>query len=167
MELASRGHTERLLVPLDLPSFDEALQGWFGKELTRRAEFKERLVIEIDAETLSDDPASQSRLAALVAQRLPLALHDASGSLTRLDGINARDFRYLRLPAATILGLKRSALSTVLGAWRRPGCALIVDQLTSPTQLAGLRELGVDYVMGEDLVAAGPRPDYEFVYVAH
>lgn len=165
-ELASREHIERILVPLDLYSFDESLERWLRKELTRRAQVKDRLVIEVAAATLIQRSESKRRLAALVAQRLQLALHDDSGSLTRLDGIDAGTFSYLRLPVGAVSGLQQSALNEVLGAWRRPGCALILDQLTSPAQLAGLRQLGVDYVMGEDLVAAGPRPDYEFLYVA-
>jgi len=165
-ELALREQPARIMVPLDLPSFDDSLQRWLEKELSRRGRITEHLVLELDAESMANDAELRRRLAVLTRLPLQLGLQDDSGSLARLARFDAAAFSYLRLPVASVAGLQRQALNSFLGGWRRPGCALILDQLDSPAQLASLRELGVDYVMGEGLVAAGPRPDYDFLYVA-
>ena len=153
------------MVPLDLPSLDAAQLGWLMAELRRRKEYANSLIIELDAGALLNQPELADAMYQLKECGVTLAVVDASDSLARLEQLHRLPIDLLRLPHAAIEGVPAAALAAMLAPWRAKGCELIVDQVRDVEAVPGLWALGVDYLQGDALAAAGPRLDFDFVKV--
>jgi PleD family two-component response regulator/EAL domain-containing protein (putative c-di-GMP-specific phosphodiesterase class I) len=153
----------RILVAMDLPSLDATQLGWLMAELRRRKDYADRLIIEFDANRLLNEPDLADGVYQLKECGVTVSVSEPSGSLARLEHLHHLPIDLLRLPHAAIDGVPQEALATLLAPWRAKGCGLIVDQVRNLDTVASLWELGIDYLQGDALAAAGPRLDYDFM----
>jgi CheY-like chemotaxis protein/EAL domain-containing protein (putative c-di-GMP-specific phosphodiesterase class I) len=161
-EQRQRGRSTRVLAPVDLASFDESQLRWLEAELRRHKEHACDLVLEIDADLLVERPELTQTMARLKGCGIVLAMHDRSGSLTRLEQWLALPVDLLRLPFAAVDGLPESAFSELLAPWHRQQRELLVDRVDRLESVPQLWALGIGYLQGDPLAAAGPRLDYDF-----
>jgi PleD family two-component response regulator/EAL domain-containing protein (putative c-di-GMP-specific phosphodiesterase class I) len=157
-----RGRSTRVLAPVDLVSFDESQLRWFEAELRRHKDKASGLVLEIDADLLLERPELTQTMTRLEACGIVLALHDRSGSLSRLEQWLALPVELLRLPFAAVDGLPEAAFSELLAPWHRQQRELLVDRVDRLESVPPLWALGIGYLQGDALAAAGPRLDYDF-----
>lgn len=165
-EERGRGRNTRILVPMDLASLDKAQLGWLSAELRRRRSLADGLVIEIDAGALLAQPTLAEVVAQLKACEVTLSLSEPSGSLASLEHLQQLPVDLLRLPQAAIAGVSPAALSELLAPWRARGRGLIIDHVHNLDNVSQLWELGIDFLQGDALAAAGPRLDYDFMQVS-
>lgn len=159
-----RGHATRVLAPLDMASLDEAQTGWLYAELRRRKTHATELVIEVDADSLLEDPARVEILRRLRENGVGISIADRSGGLARIPQLLAWPADFLRLPFGAVVGVPTAALAELLGPWLSEDHALIVDRVENIHAAASLWSLGKGYLQGDALAACGPRLDYQFVH---
>jgi len=155
----------RILVPMDLPSLDAAQLGWLMAELRRRKDYANLLIIEFDAGPLLNEPDLADGIYQLKECGVTLSVSEPSGSLARLEHLHHLPIDLLRLPHSAIQGVPGEALAALLAPWRAKHCGLIVDQVRNLDTVASLWALGIDYLQGDALAAAGPRLDFDFMQV--
>lgn len=151
-----RGLSARVLVAVDLPSFDARQMAWLGAERQRRPEAVGDLLLEFDFETLRED-AHQARLRELAALGLDLAAADPSGSLIALQELLDAPVGLLRLPLAAVQNAAPERLTALIEPWRNRGRRLLVDGVEDLKTVSGLWNLGIDYLQGDALAAPLPR----------
>jgi CheY-like chemotaxis protein len=159
-ELQQHGHVARLLVPLDLAATDERQSAWLEAELRRRSGLAAALLLELDAEALQD-PAHAPLLARLQAAGVALAAATATPDLGLFERLAAQPVQLLRLPHALLAGAATTALAPLLERWHASGRQLLVDRVESLQAVSGLWSLGVDFLQGDVLAGASPRPDLD------
>jgi PleD family two-component response regulator/EAL domain-containing protein (putative c-di-GMP-specific phosphodiesterase class I) len=155
-------HDSRVLVPMDLLSFDSAQLGWLMAELRRRKALVDGLLIEFDAAPLLANPALASVLRQLRDSGITLSLSEPSGSLALIERLHDVPVHLLRLPHAAIEGVTPQAFAALAAPWRQGGRGLIVDHVRSIDAVSRLWDLGIDFLQGDALAASGPRLDYDF-----
>jgi len=155
----------RILVPMDLPSLDAKQLGWLMAELRRRKDYADRLIIEFDAGPLLNQPDLADGIYQLKECGVTLSVSEPSGSLARIEHLHHLPIDLLRLPQTAIDGVPEQALATLLAPWRAKDCGLIVDKVRNLDTVASLWALGIDYLQGDALAAAGPRLDFDFMQV--
>lgn len=158
----ARGRRTRVLVPMDLESIDAAQLAWLAAELRRRRQIADGLVVEVDAEGLLAKPELVEVLHRLKACDLTLSLSEPSGSLARLETLQDLPADLLRLPHSAVDGVDPVVFSELLAPWRAQGRGIIVDQVRNLDNVTRLWGLGIDYLQGDALAAAGPRLDFDF-----
>ena len=161
-EERARGRTTRVSIPLDVASLDAAQLGWIAAELRRRRAIAEGLVIEVDASELLARPGMADVLWKLKSCDVTLSLSEPSGSLSRLDPLFDLPGDLLRLPHAAVEGIDPAVFGDLLAPWRARGRGVIVDHVRGLDAVSRLWDLGVDYLQGDALAAAGPRLDFDF-----
>lgn len=164
-EQRSRDRNTRVLVPMDLASFDQTQFAWLEAELNRRKAHASGLIIEVDAGLLLERPALVAMVKKLKGLGIALSLADSSGSLTRLEDLQKLSIDMLRLPFSAIDGVPAKTFSELVSPWRAAGCTLIVDQIEDVSAVSQLWALGIGYLQGDALAASGPRLDYDFMQV--
>jgi len=92
-----------------------------------------------------------------------ISLSDQSGSMTRLERLQALPADLLRLPFRAVNGIPAKAFAELLAPWRASGRQLIVDHVDDINMVSQMWSLGVGYLQGDALAAAGPRLDYDFL----
>lgn len=161
-ELDQRGIAARMLVQVDLASFNRGQQLWLQKERQRRGALAGRVVIELEAALLRERPALHGVLRFLHGEAVPICLFDDAGSLAGIGDLPAAEPMLLRLPLGTVEGADRQALNAVASPWRAAGRGLIVDGVERLDHFKAVRELGIDWVMGSAIGAPSLRPDFDF-----
>jgi len=162
-EQRQRGRATRVLVPMDLASFDHAQMLWLVAELRRRKAHAGGLIIEVDAGLLLERPALVAMVQRLREGSICISLSDQSGGMTRLERLHALPADLLRLPFRAVAGVPAKAFAELLAPWRAAGRQLIVDHVEDMGAVSQLWSLGVSHVQGDALAAAGPRLDYDFL----
>jgi CheY-like chemotaxis protein/EAL domain-containing protein (putative c-di-GMP-specific phosphodiesterase class I) len=161
-EQRARDRNTRVLVPMDLASFDHAQFTWLEAELHRRKAHAAGLIIEVDAGLLLERPVLIAVVKRLKEMGIAISLSDSSGSLTRIDQLQSMKIDMLRLPFSAIDGVPVKTFSDMIAPWRASGCTLIVDQIEDVGAVSQLWALGIGYLQGDTLAASGPRLDYDF-----
>jgi len=92
-----------------------------------------------------------------------ISLADSSGSLTRIEQLENLSIDMLRLPFSAIDGVSVKTFSELVAPWRASGCTLIVDRIEDVGAVSQLWALGIGYLQGDAMAAAGPRLDYDFM----
>ncbi|MCG6117356.1 MAG: response regulator [Aquimonas sp.] len=159
-EMRDRGHPPSLLVPLDLASTDSRQLAWLEAELRRRAGLAGALRIELEAEQLHD-PAHAETLKRLLASGCSLAACSRRPTLDLLQSLARLPLRLLRLPHPVLGSAPAEAITESIRGWHALGRELLVDEVPSVAEVGSLWSLGIDYLQGDVLAAAAPRPDYE------
>ena len=159
-ELQQHGLDGRVLVPLDLAATDARQCTWLEAELRRRSGVAAALLLELDVESLRD-PAHAATLARLQDLGLGLAAASTSAEVGLLHSLLDQPVQLLRLPHAQITAVPPAALAPLLERWHAAGRSLLVDQVESMQAVSGLWTLGVDFLQGDALAGASPRPDIE------
>jgi predicted signal transduction protein with EAL and GGDEF domain len=162
-EQRQRNRATRVLVPMDLASFDHAQLIWLVAELRRRKAHAAGLIIEVDAELLLERPPLVAMVQRLKDSGICISLSDQSGSMTRLERLQALPADLLRLPFRAVNGIPPKAFAELLAPWRASGRMLIVDHVEDINTVSQMWSLGVGYLQGDALAAAGPRLDYDFL----
>ncbi len=161
-EERQQGRQTRVLVPMDVSTLDAAQRGWLAAETKRRRADAARLIVELDADALLAHADPASVLAPLKEMGVALAIADRSGSLSRLERLYPLQADLLRLPYAAIASVPTEAFARLLSPWRAGGRGIIADQVDRLDAVSRLWDLGIDYLQGDALAAAGPRLDYDF-----
>lgn len=151
-----RGHATRILLPVDLDSFDPRQLSWLRAERQRRPEAVSDLLLEIDIEALRAG-AHADVLRELGAAGLTLAAVDDSGSVLALQELLSTPVSLLRLPHSAIQQAASTSLPELIGQWRSSGRRLLVDGVEQMKAVSGLWNLGIDYLQGDALAAPLPR----------
>jgi EAL domain-containing protein (putative c-di-GMP-specific phosphodiesterase class I) len=151
-----RGLSARVLVEVDLESFDQRQIAWLSAERQRRPEAVGDLLLEIDIDTLRSGRHADV-LRQLGALGLTLAAADSSGSVLGLQELQSAPIGLLRLPHSAILQAAGPQLSELIDQWRSAGRRLLVDQVDNMRAVSGLWNLGIDYLQGNALAAPMPR----------
>lgn len=159
-EMRERGHPPSLLAPLDLASTDARQLAWLERELKRRAGLADALRLELEAEDLLD-PTHAETVKQLQALGCSLAACSRKPGLKLLQSLAAAPLRLLRLPHALLAHSAQETLAEAIRGWHALGRELLVDEVASVAEVGDLWNLGIDYLQGEALAAAAPRPDYE------
>jgi EAL domain-containing protein (putative c-di-GMP-specific phosphodiesterase class I) len=162
-EQRSHGHDTRVLVPIDLASFDHAQFAWLDAELHRRKSHAAGLIIEVDAGLLLERPALAAVVKRLKQIGIAISLADQSGSLSRIEQLEDLSIDMLRLPFSAIDGVSVKTFSELVAPWRARGCTLIVDRIDDVGAVSQLWALGIGYLQGDAMAASGPRLDYDFM----
>jgi CheY-like chemotaxis protein/EAL domain-containing protein (putative c-di-GMP-specific phosphodiesterase class I)/GGDEF domain-containing protein len=162
-EQRERQRATRVLVPMDLASFDNAQMLWLVAELRRRKAHASGLVIEVDAGLLLERPDSVEMVQRLRGGGICISVSDPSGGMTRLERLQSVPADLLRLPFRAVAGVPPKAFAELLAPWRAAGRQLIVDHVEDMGAVSQLWSLGVAHVQGDALAAAGPRLDYDFL----
>jgi EAL domain-containing protein (putative c-di-GMP-specific phosphodiesterase class I) len=162
-EQRQRHRATRVLVPMDLASFDHAQMLWLVAELRRRKAHAGGLIIEVDADLLLERPALVAMVQRLKESGIAISVSDQSGSMTRLERLQALPADLLRLPFRAVNGIPPKAFAELLAPWRASGRMLIVDHVEDINTVSQMWSLGVGYLQGDALAAAGPRLDYDFL----
>jgi EAL domain-containing protein (putative c-di-GMP-specific phosphodiesterase class I) len=162
-EQRQRNRATRVLVPMDLASFDHAQLIWLVAELRRRKAHAAGLIIEVDADLLLERPPLVEMVQRLKDSGICISLSDQSGSMTRLERLQALPADLLRLPFRAVNGIPAKAFAELLAPWRASGRQLIVDHVDDINMVSQMWSLGVGYLQGDALAAAGPRLDYDFL----
>jgi CheY-like chemotaxis protein/EAL domain-containing protein (putative c-di-GMP-specific phosphodiesterase class I) len=162
-EQRERQRQTRVLVPMDLASFDHAQMLWLVAELRRRKAHANGLIIEVDAELLLARPPLVAMVQKLKDSGICISLSDQSGSVTRLERLQALPADLLRLPFRAVNGIPAKAFAELLAPWRAAGRQVIVDDVEDINAVSQLWSLGIGYLQGDALAAAGPRLDYDFL----
>ena len=149
-----------LVVPIDFITTDAAQVAWIAGEWTRARHADRRLTLEFDGAALVESAQAARMLARLQAQGLRLAAHLPNA--THLAQLLRLPLHLARIPAAALLSLPADVLDPILGAWSQGGRALVIDEMHDLNSVARLWSLGVDYLMGDAMAAAGPRLDFDF-----
>jgi CheY-like chemotaxis protein/EAL domain-containing protein (putative c-di-GMP-specific phosphodiesterase class I) len=161
-EQRQRGRATRVLVPMDLASFDHAQLLWLVAELRRRKAHANGLIIEVDAELLLERPALVAIVQRLKESGICISLSEPSGSMTRIERLNALPADLLRLPFSAVNGVSAKAFAELLAPWRAAGRQIIIDRVEDINAVSQMWSLGIGYLQGDALAAAGPRLDYDF-----
>jgi CheY-like chemotaxis protein/EAL domain-containing protein (putative c-di-GMP-specific phosphodiesterase class I)/GGDEF domain-containing protein len=162
-EQRERNRATRVLVPMDLASFDHAQLIWLVAELRRRKAHASGLIIEVDADLLLDRPPLVAMVQRLKESGICISLSDQSGSVTRLERLLPLPADLLRLPFRAVNGIPPKAFAELLAPWRAAGRMLIIDHVEDINAVSQLWSLGIGYLQGDALAAAGPRLDYDFL----
>jgi CheY-like chemotaxis protein/EAL domain-containing protein (putative c-di-GMP-specific phosphodiesterase class I) len=156
-EQRSHDRNTRVLVPMDLASFDHAQFAWLDAELHRRKSHAAGLIIEVDAGLLLERPVLVAVVKRLKEMGIAISLADTSGSLTRIEQLENLSIDMLRLPFSAIDGVSVKTFSDLVAPWRASGCTLIVDRIEDVGAVSQLWALGIGYLQGDAMAAAGPR----------
>ncbi len=156
----TRNRVNDLVVPIDFITTDAAQVAWIAGEWTRARHADRRLTLEFDGAALVESAQAARMLARLQAQGLRLAAHLPNA--THLAQLLRLPLHLARIPAAALLSLPADVLDPILGAWSQGGRALVIDEMHDLNSVARLWSLGVDYLMGDAMAAAGPRLDFDF-----
>jgi EAL domain-containing protein (putative c-di-GMP-specific phosphodiesterase class I) len=148
---------------MHLPSFAHAQQLWLVAELRRRKAHSNGQIIEVDADLLLERPALVAMVQRLKESGIAISVSDQSGSMTRLERLQALPADLLRLPFRAVNGIPPKAFAELLAPWRASGRMLIVDHVEDINTVSQMWSLGVGYLQGDALAAAGPRLDYDFL----
>lgn len=162
-EQRSHDHATRVLVPMDMASFDHSQFAWLQAELNRRKAHAAGLVIEVDAGLLLERPALVAVVKRIKQLGIAISLADNSGSLTRIEQLQNMPIDMLRLPFSAIDGVPVKTFSDLVAPWRASGCTLIIDQIEDVSAVSQLWALGIGYLQGDTLAASSPRLDYDFM----
>lgn len=162
-EQRSRDRNTRVLVPMDLYSFDHAQFAWLDAELHRRKAHAAGLIIEVDAGLLLDRPALIAVVKRLKEMQIAVSLAENSGSLARLEQLVDLPIDMLRLPFSAVDGISVKTFADMVAPWRAKGCTLIVDRIEDVGAVSQLWALGIGYLQGDAMAASGPRLDYDFM----
>jgi CheY-like chemotaxis protein/EAL domain-containing protein (putative c-di-GMP-specific phosphodiesterase class I) len=162
-EQRQRNRATRVLVPMDLASFDHAQLIWLVAELRRRKAHAAGLIIEVDADLLLERPPLVAMVQRLKESGICISLSDQSGSVTRLERMLPLPADLLRLPFRAVNGIPAKAFAELLAPWRAAGRMLIIDHVEDINAVSQLWSLGIGYLQGDALAAAGPRLDYDFL----
>ena len=157
-----RGRRTCIVVPVDLASLGNAQLAWLAAERRRRGGVAGGLILEVDAREL----LAKTHLAAVMKQLhedgFRLSVDEGSGGLSLVEHLLAVPADFLRLPHGAIAGVSPQAFAAHMADWRTGGRGLIVDGVRNLDNVRDLWALGIDYLQGDALAAAGPRLDYDF-----
>lgn len=156
----TRNRVNDLVVPIDFTTTDAAQVAWLAAEWQRARHADRRLTLEFDGAALVESAQAARTLARLQAQGLRLGAYLPNA--THLAQLLRLPLHLVRIPARAILSLPPDVLDPIIGAWSQGGRALVVDELQDLNAVARLWSLGVDYLMGDAMAAAGPRLDFDF-----
>lgn len=149
-----------LLVPVDLASIDERQLAWLEAEARRRPYVVAELRIEVDALQLKD-PSLLDTLSRLRKGGWTLACSLRQWDETLLGEALQEPVQLLRIAHAQLAGVSPQALRESIAAWHAAGREWLVDEVAAVGAVSELWSLGIDYLQGEALAAASPRPDFE------
>lgn len=156
----TRNRVNDLVVPLDFASTGAEQIAWIAAEWAKARTPDRRLTIEFEATQLIENTQAGRTLARLQAQGLRIGA--ALGSAVRLPELANLPLHTVRIGAADLLALKAEVADPMVEHWTRGGRAIVVDALQDLTPLARLWNLGIDYLCGDTVATAGPRPDFDF-----
>lgn len=149
-----------LLVPVDLASIDERQLAWLEAEARRRPYVVAELRLEMDALQLTD-PAQLDTLTRLRKGGWTLACSHRRWNEALLGDLLALPVQLLRIAHAQLTGMSPQILRDSVTAWHAAGREWLVDDVAAVGAVSELWALGIDYLQGEALAAASPRPDFE------
>jgi len=158
-EQRTHGKATRVVVPMDIASFDQLQLAWLVAELRRRHTYASSLATEFEADVLRVRPALNELVRRLSSFGIGIVLSDQS--LAHVDEFQSLPFNMLRIPHSQVAALSTEEFVKIFGNWRASGRATIVDGISDVTAVSHLWSMGVEYVQGDALATAGPRLDYE------
>ncbi len=161
-EQRSRGHLANVSVPIDLNCFDRQLLTWLEGEIKRRGYKGQFLSIEFDGQTLIERPPLIGIVKRLRLDGVRIHAVDRSGEMARLEALQALPLDGVRMSAGHLLAITPELIGRLINRWHTAGRVIIVDGVDEVSLLASLWSLGVDYLQGDSVAAAGPRLDFDF-----
>lgn len=159
-EQQEQGRTCALLVPMDLSSIDARQLAWMEAEARRRPDAVAELKLEFDAAEWME-AANADTLARLRAGGWSLACGLKSWDVDVLKALIGQPVQLLRLGHAQLSVAGPHALHEQIAAWHALGREWLIDGVSAVGAVSDLWALGIDYLQGEALAAASPRPDFE------
>lgn len=165
-EQRSLGQRVNVSVPVDLASFDRGLLTWLEQEIKRRGFHGQSLSIEFDGRTLLERPPLIGIVKRLRHDGVRVHAVERSGELDQLDALRQLPLDGVRLSASHLLATKPELVGRLISSWHGQGRVIIVDGVDEVALLASLWPLGVDYLQGDSVAAAGPRLDFDFLELA-
>lgn len=159
-ELQHEGHDVRVLVPFDLAAIDERQLAWLEAELRRRSALRETLLLELDAGALLSDEHA-SAVARLQQTGVMFAAGGDFPADELFDALAAQPVDLLRLSYTQIMAMPADEFGARVGSWHALGRHLLVDRVESLQAVSGLWNLGIDYLQGDALAGASPRPELD------
>jgi CheY-like chemotaxis protein/EAL domain-containing protein (putative c-di-GMP-specific phosphodiesterase class I)/GGDEF domain-containing protein len=161
-EQRQRGRASSILVPLDLAAVDARQLAWIDAELRRRPDLHSDLRVELDAAALQA-PEHQPMLQRLHTSGIAIGASSHAPSLALFEQLADLPVHLLRLSQQMVAQTDVDELAPMIKAWQSLGREVLVDQVESMAAVGSLWGLSVDYLQGDALAAASPRPDYETV----
>lgn len=158
----TRNRVTDLLVPVDFTAIDRDQLLWMKSEFTQRQHTEQKLTLEFDAAFLTESRHAGRLLERLRGDGVRLGAVERSGRLTSIAELAKLPLNVLRLPAAALQALNPTSAGPLLASWYQGGRELIVEDVRDLNSIAGLWNLGVDYLQGDALAAASPRLDFDF-----
>jgi DNA-binding response OmpR family regulator/GGDEF domain-containing protein len=157
----SRRRIADVLVALDLNSLDRDQLAWIERELARRDYHGQVLSVAFDAELLLGRPALIGLVKRLRQIGVRVLASERSGP-GRLLALQALPLDGVRLPVDSVLTADPAAMAGIIEEWHAQDRSITLEAVDDMTQLCQLWNLGVDYLQGAAVAAAGPRLDYDF-----
>lgn len=158
-ELQQEGLEVCVLAAFDLAASDERQLAWLEAELRRRSGMAAALMLDLDAEQVLD-PLHAEQIARLRQAGLTLA---AGGAAVEplLAALAGQPVQLLRLPHAQISRFPDAELRELFRRWQALDRRLLIEQVESMQAVGSLWSLGIDYLQGDALAGATPRPDID------
>lgn len=151
-----------LMVPVDFLALDRVQIEWIEESWRSLPHGRRHLTLQFDAGELIESADAGRKLARLQAVGLRLAAADRSGRLSALTALVHLPLHLLCMPARAVLATEDGSLAPLLQAWYAAGRTLLVTGVEDLSQVAKFWSLGIDYLQGESIAAAGCRPDFDF-----
>lgn len=161
--LAEQQRQERhcsLLVPVDLASIDARQLAWLEAEARRRPYVVAEIRLELDALQVLD-PVQADTVSALGASGWSLSCRLQCWDVDMLKALRTQPVQLLRIAHSQLSALSPQALHEEVAAWHALGREWLVDDVAAVGAVSALWSMGIDYLQGEALAAASPRPDFE------
>ncbi len=159
-EQQRRGASCSLLVPVDLASIDARQLAWLEAEARRRPYATAELRLELDAQQVLAE-GMEATLQRLIEGGWRLGCRVQHWDLIQLSALCKRPIQLLRVAHSVLFGLAAAELGAAVSAWQASGREWLVDEVAAVGAVSELWAAGVDYLQGEALAAASPRPDFE------
>ncbi|MFN7781314.1 MAG: response regulator [Lysobacterales bacterium] len=149
-----------LLVPVDLASIDARQLAWLEAEARRRPFAAAELRLEFDAQHVLSGQADDT-LNRLRDGGWRLACRLKRWDTDQLHALRECPVQLLRIAHAALAGVPASTLREVVASWHQLGREWLIDEVAAVGAVSELWAAGIDYLQGEALAAASPRPDFE------
>jgi EAL domain-containing protein (putative c-di-GMP-specific phosphodiesterase class I)/GGDEF domain-containing protein len=157
-----RGRKTELVVPIEMETLNGSAWRWLQNELRRRGHLAARLILELEGNSGLMSKDSVARIIRLRRHGVRVAVADASGDLGQVWLWARMPLDFLRLPYAAVRRYASPEYRRALRSWQSKGRQQIIDCVDDTAAVSHLAAFDIDHLIGDALVASGPRLDYEF-----
>lgn len=158
----SRNRVTDVLVPVDFSSIDREQLAWIQGEFGQRKWSEQRLTLEFDAAVLTESSHAARLLERLHTYGVRLCAVERSGRFSHIEQLAKLPLQVMRLPASALQAMSPEVVGPMLESWYRGQRELIVEDVRDLAAISRFWSMGVDYLQGDALAAAGPRLDFDF-----